>query len=123
MILGIKYMMGSLEQRAGYKKSMLPLLIGAILLFSAVNLTAFIMDNFGLDEEGYAPNMNYNTGGTQADIFIQNNKNDMDKIRQEYNDARDNLRMLEMSAGVDENEIGYWRAYINKLSSYLQSNK
>ena len=33
--LGIKYVMGSTEERAEYKKSMLPYLIGAILLFGA----------------------------------------------------------------------------------------
>ena len=33
IILGIKYMLGSIEQRAEYKKNMLPILIGAILLF------------------------------------------------------------------------------------------
>ncbi len=44
MVLGIKYMMGSIEERASYKKSMLPYLIGAVLLFSAVNITATIVD-------------------------------------------------------------------------------
>ena len=34
-VLGVKYMMGSAEERAEYKKSMLPYLIGAILLFGA----------------------------------------------------------------------------------------
>lgn len=33
IILGMKYMLGSIEQRAEYKKNMLPILIGAILLF------------------------------------------------------------------------------------------
>lgn len=33
MTLGIKYMVGSVEQRAEYKKTMIPLLVGAILLF------------------------------------------------------------------------------------------
>ena len=116
-------MMGSLEQRATYKKSMLPLLIGAVLLFSAVNLTAFIAENFGLDDGEYTPNMNYDTGGTRAEIFIKNNSENIEKIRQEYDDARDNLRMLEMTADVSEDELGYWRAYANKLYSHLQSVK
>ncbi len=42
MILGIKYMTGSAEERASYKKSMIPYVIGAVLLFGAVNLTTFI---------------------------------------------------------------------------------
>ncbi len=38
MVLGIKYMMGSAEEKAEYKKTMLPYLIGAIILFAAVNI-------------------------------------------------------------------------------------
>ena len=44
MVLGIKYMVGSVEEKASYKKTMLPYLVGAIILFSAVNLTAVIYD-------------------------------------------------------------------------------
>ena len=40
--LGLKYMMGSVEQRADYKKSFIPLIIGtAIVLFSS-SLAIFI---------------------------------------------------------------------------------
>ena len=35
MILGIKYMMGSAEEKAEYKKTMIPYLMGAILIFAA----------------------------------------------------------------------------------------
>lgn len=35
LVLGIKYMMGSAEEKAEYKKSMLPYLIGALILFAA----------------------------------------------------------------------------------------
>lgn len=35
MILGIKYMMGSAEEKAEYKKTMIPYLVGAILIFAA----------------------------------------------------------------------------------------
>ena len=35
LILGIKYMMGSAEEKAEYKKTMIPYLIGAALLFGA----------------------------------------------------------------------------------------
>lgn len=42
MTIGIRYMMGSVEERASYKKSMIPYLIGAILLFAAVNITSTI---------------------------------------------------------------------------------
>ena len=35
IVLGIKYMMGSAEEKAEYKKTMIPYLVGAILIFSA----------------------------------------------------------------------------------------
>ncbi len=50
MILGIKYMTGSAEERAEYKKTLFPYLIGAVLLFAASNLTQVIYSwaiNFG----------------------------------------------------------------------------
>lgn len=34
-VLGVKYMMGSVEEKAEYKKSMMPYLIGAVLIFGA----------------------------------------------------------------------------------------
>ena len=34
-ILGIKYMMGSTEEKAEYKKTMIPYLVGAVLVFGA----------------------------------------------------------------------------------------
>lgn len=42
VILGIKYMMGSAEEKAEYKKTMIPYLIGAILIFAASNLASMI---------------------------------------------------------------------------------
>lgn len=35
VILGIKYMMGSPEEKAEYKKTMIPYLVGAVLIFLA----------------------------------------------------------------------------------------
>ena len=35
LVLGIKYMMGSAEEKAEYKKSMIPYVIGAIVIFGA----------------------------------------------------------------------------------------
>ena len=41
-VLGIKYMIGSVEERAEYKKSMIPYLIGAILLFATSTIVGII---------------------------------------------------------------------------------
>ena len=42
IVLGIKYIMGSAEERAEYKKTLFPYFIGAVLIFGAANLTQVI---------------------------------------------------------------------------------
>lgn len=42
IILGIKYTMGSVEEKAAYKNTMLPYLIGAILIFGITNILAIV---------------------------------------------------------------------------------
>ena len=41
-ILGIKYMVGSVEERAEYKKTMIPYIIGAVLLFATSSIVGII---------------------------------------------------------------------------------
>lgn len=43
-IMGIKYIMGSVEEKATYKQTMIPYLIGAILIFSGAQVTQIIYD-------------------------------------------------------------------------------
>ncbi len=45
IVLGIKYMMGSAEEKAEYKKTLLPYLIGAGLVFAA-SVIAQVVFNF-----------------------------------------------------------------------------
>lgn len=42
MILGIKYMMGSIEQKAEYKKTMIPYLVGCIFIFCIPKIVSII---------------------------------------------------------------------------------
>ena len=42
IILGVKYMMGSAEEKAEYKKTFVPYLIGAVLIFAASNLAGMV---------------------------------------------------------------------------------
>jgi type IV secretory pathway VirB2 component (pilin) len=44
LILGIKYMMGSAEEKADYKKSMIPYLVGAVLVFAASTIAGVVYD-------------------------------------------------------------------------------
>jgi amino acid transporter len=41
-IIGIKYMIGSVEEKAEYKKTMWPYIVGAILVFGITNLLPII---------------------------------------------------------------------------------
>lgn len=43
IIIGIKYMMGSAEERAEYKKTMIPYVVGAIIVFGITNLLSIIV--------------------------------------------------------------------------------
>lgn len=43
MILGIKYMMGSAEEKAEYKKTMIPYVVGAVILFGASALAGAVV--------------------------------------------------------------------------------
>ena len=44
VVLGIKYMMGSAEEKAEYKKTLLPYFIGAVLIFAASALAGVVID-------------------------------------------------------------------------------
>lgn len=44
--LGIKYMMGSVEERASYKKTLLPYFIGAIFVFGASTIPGIVYNMF-----------------------------------------------------------------------------
>ena len=44
MILGVKFMLGSVEEKAEYKKSFMPLIIGIILVVSATTIATFIFN-------------------------------------------------------------------------------
>ena len=50
MAIGIKYMLGSVEEKAEYKKTMIPYLIGAALVFGAsfiANVVYNLFNGFG----------------------------------------------------------------------------
>lgn len=44
VVLGLKYMMGSTEEKAEYKKTMIPYLVGAVLIFAASNIAGMIFN-------------------------------------------------------------------------------
>ena len=44
IVLGIKYMMGSAEEKADYKKSMIPYIVGAVLIFASTAIVGVVYD-------------------------------------------------------------------------------
>ena len=42
IVLGIKYMLGSAEEKAEYKKTLLPYVIGAALIFAASSIVSIV---------------------------------------------------------------------------------
>ena len=46
LIIGIKYMMGSAEEKAEYKKTMIPYVIGALLIFAATTIVSVLYGMF-----------------------------------------------------------------------------
>ena len=42
LILGIKYMMGSAEEKAEYKKTMIPYVVGAVLIFASTTIVNIV---------------------------------------------------------------------------------
>ena len=44
ILIGIKYIVGSVEERVEYKKTLKPYLIGAIMVFAITNLLAIIQN-------------------------------------------------------------------------------
>lgn len=48
VVIGVKYMMGSAEEKAEYKKVMIPYIVGAILVFAASNIAGIVF-NFTKD--------------------------------------------------------------------------
>ena len=44
VIFGIKYMMGSLEEKAEYKKTFVPFIVGAIVIFAAPQIAKLIFN-------------------------------------------------------------------------------
>lgn len=42
LVIGIKYMIGSAEEKAEYKKTMIPYIVGAILIFASTSIVRVV---------------------------------------------------------------------------------
>ena len=46
MVVGLKYIIGSVEEKAKYKETLIPIVIGCIMITSGSTIISFIYDNF-----------------------------------------------------------------------------
>lgn len=46
LIIGIKYMTGSVEEKAAYKKTMIPYIVGALLIFGTTGIMQLLYNFF-----------------------------------------------------------------------------
>lgn len=46
MVIGVKYMLGSAEEKADYKKSLMPLVVGIFIVMFAATIVSFVMGLF-----------------------------------------------------------------------------
>lgn len=44
MVIGVKFMLGSTEEKAEYKKSLLPLIVGIVLVVAATSIATFLFN-------------------------------------------------------------------------------
>lgn len=68
-IIGIKYMFGSVEQKADYKKTMIPFVIGIIMLVAGTTLVTFIYETITKDQQSTG-NSSSSGGGPEKGITI-----------------------------------------------------
>lgn len=45
MLIGVKYIVGSVEEKAEYKKSLMPYFIGLVIIFSATQIVYIVYNN------------------------------------------------------------------------------
>ena len=45
-VLGVKYMMGSVEEKAEYKKSFIPLIVGIVVVMGAISIANLLFNTF-----------------------------------------------------------------------------
>lgn len=48
MVIGVKFILGSTEEKAEYKKSLLPLIIGIVIVVAATSIATFLFNMAGI---------------------------------------------------------------------------
>lgn len=109
-IIGIKYMLGSVEQKAEYKKSLIPFAVGVIMLVAGTTVVTFV------NEAINGPNSSvYINGYNEAIAQFQNTPFISELI------STMNMKQIEYNNASDEKSKEYLSGYISGLQ-YLVDN-
>lgn len=119
-IIGIKYMLGSVEEKAEYKKSMLPIVIGCVLLMSSTVIVGAIANavsekNTGYSEYGGKSATAKEQGEKDAKKFIAE-KNERFIIQQYFDVTK---KYVETLKNNDSNGQDYYGKYGLTLRNYI----
>lgn len=120
MILGIKYMVGSTDERATYKKSMLPYIVGAVLIFASVNLTAMIAGAAPAHIMTEGEQGEYDRGISSAEGYITSVNGSYSSVENHKKYVEDNYKNWANAKGDGEY---YYKAYLEELDKWLNENK
>ena len=107
MLLGVRYMLASADEKAEYRERMLPYFIGAILLFGASNIVNIVYKMF--DSTGKMKDSDQITSTFTVANFEFNNCHDCGKAitQEEQDNDRCSCGSLIMFADINSTHCGY----------------
>lgn len=129
-IIGIKYMLGSIEEKAEYKKTMLPLIVGCAFLMCSsiiVNIISNVVSEKNYNGQTYedyedveSTESAYELGKNDAEKYINENKGNVHNIIEKYFSIC--KICAELDYGEDSYEDEYYDAWSTTLRRYINKN-
>ena len=138
IILGIKYMVGSIEQKAEYKKTMMPYIIGCLFLVAAPALVRTISNSLSYSSATKLPSTSeYNfelvygceEGTKDGSEYIENNKSasTKDLVQKYFEVVKYAIQAYDAYCqyGTDQysEESEYWKYFGFEIYIYLKTNE
>ena len=121
-LLGIRYMIGSVEQKADYKKSMIPYLIGAIMLFAGSQVVGLLYDvsrNIETDSaqmERSESDIQKQEGAEAAREWVKANCKNLSFAVAQTRMYSERQRVYNMIQDIsDDGQINYYNSYCSEL--------
>ena len=122
-IIGIKYMLGSVEEKAEYKQTMMPFIVGCVFLMCTSAIVGIIADSITEKNNDYYEYGSMSTtpnelGRKDANKFIEEN-GDYAIIEKYFVVTR---KTVEAMINENENDIDYYGQYNLTLRNYINKH-